>query len=93
MHMTTVHNGVAVITAEARVGAGYDVVAVGRCADTAAMPNSLAKREDLDAAAGLVKSVRHRERQSPLNHLSDRAGQRRHRSHMTRCNRGRKRVR
>jgi len=82
--MTTVHNGVVVITGaacghgrshgEARVGAGYDVIAIGRCADIAAMPNPLATREDLDAAAGLVKSVRHRERQSPLNHWSDPAG-------------------
>ena len=64
--MTTVNNGVAVITgaargqgrshAEALAREGYDIIAIDRCADIATIPYPLATREDLDETAGLVKS-------------------------------------
>lgn len=64
--MTTVNNGVTVITgaahgqggshAEAPARGGYDIIAVDRCADIATIPYPLATREDLDETAGLVKS-------------------------------------
>jgi len=64
--LTTVNNGVAVITgaargqgrshAEALAREGYEIIAIDRCADIATIPYPLATREDLDETAGLVKS-------------------------------------
>ena len=65
--MTTVNNGVAVITgaargqgrshAEALAREGYDIIAIDRRADIASIPYPLATREDLDETAGLVKAA------------------------------------